>query len=37
MGVASQFVTLADYLKRESPPGTDDELIKGEVAISPVL
>jgi Uma2 family endonuclease len=33
MGVASQFVTLADYLKMESPEGLDDELIKGEVAI----
>jgi len=35
MGVASQFVTLADYLKTESPQGADDELIKGEVVISP--
>jgi Uma2 family endonuclease len=34
MGVASQFVTLADYLKMESPEGADDELIKGEVVIS---
>jgi Uma2 family endonuclease len=35
MGVASQFVTLADYLKMQAPDGADDELIKGEVVISP--
>jgi Uma2 family endonuclease len=35
MGVASQFVTLADYLKMEFPEGVRDELIKGEVVISP--
>ena len=35
MGVVSQFVTLADYLKMEFPDGVRDELIKGEVVISP--
>jgi len=35
MGVASQFVTLADYLRMQAPDGADDELIKGEVIISP--
>jgi len=35
MGVVSQFVTLADYLKMEFPEGVKDELIKGEVLISP--
>ena len=35
MGVASQIVTLAEYLKMEYPDGVKDELIKGEVVISP--
>jgi Uma2 family endonuclease len=35
MGVASQFVTLTDYLKMEYSEGTRDELIKGAVVISP--
>ena len=35
MGVASQFVTLADYLQMQAPDGADNELIKGEVIISP--
>lgn len=35
MGVASQFVTLPEYLTMEYPEGVKDELIKGEVVISP--
>ena len=35
MGVASQSVTLAEYLRMEFPEGTKDELIRGEVVISP--
>jgi len=35
MGVASQIVTLAEYLRMEFPEGTKDELIQGEVVISP--
>ncbi len=35
MGVVSQFVTLADYLKMEFAEGVKDELIKGEVLTSP--
>jgi hypothetical protein len=35
MGVVSPFVSLAEYLKIEAPAGMKDELIKGEVFISP--
>ena len=35
MGVVSPFVSLAQYLRMEYPEGSKDELIKGELVISP--